>query len=758
MGGTPAIQGLPAGASVTPIQGMPAGATATPIASSAVQGMPAGASVKPMGAASAQDDGGHWYDPAVNYVKSQAQLLKDQAAGVGQAAAGSIGGLADTMVKGPGKLLGKDGPNLGTMAPLAMIPGYDKVRGALQSEADKPLDSFGKQEGSLMENILEFEAGNKSLEGLSLGEKAAHLGKLASTIEKYPVIAKVLGTGLKQGALGAAQGIAHGEDAEQAATTGAVTGAGGALLEGAGQAVGKVVSKVRPGTRSIAGVEVPTLRSQEPGASAIARDAATSDPGMAATQQAGGKEMTANVARDAVKSSIARLNRTRIQPDLTPSRLLPAPGDLSGAEGPLPAPAPYKFSLQTAEPAEVAQTTPEGSRTANDPPQTPEQQQEQRALQIFREKHGLVGTPPSAPGKQLADAGWQYNPPPSGETSAGQGHPASFSTSDPAVAHAHLSRLEELMDTPGFEGMSSRAQRTMTEQAADLQKQIEDHGAYRARMSHFQPVDADATAAQVGNFRQAADMLTRSTQDTWNKINDVSDGTWNTLRDQEKKWLNSTADNADEKLAEVRAQQQSILDGAKEQISPDELQAAKSTYRDASTLRDLHKALTRSFDPIPEDVAARTGLKRTMDGNKAMRALSNVLTKREGDVRRVLGNDGLDNLYRMADLLKTPAKAEATRGMLGAWGNALRRHGHTIGGLAGGAVGFGLGGPVGAGAGIALGAGGEVATVAAYRRALHAAATNPALAARLSYAVEHNATPRVVAPLLAHMTIQQQQP
>ncbi len=72
--------------------------------------------------------------------------------------------------------------------------------------------------------MLEFFAGDEALKGLSLSGRLTKVAKVAEFLEAHPKLASLMGVSLSQGAVGTAQGLAHGETPDQALSTGAVTG------------------------------------------------------------------------------------------------------------------------------------------------------------------------------------------------------------------------------------------------------------------------------------------------------------------------------------------------------------------------------------------------------------------------------------------------------------------------------------------------------------------------------------------------------
>jgi hypothetical protein len=116
-------------------------------------------------------------------------------------------------------------------------------------EGKTPLESLGKG----AEGLTEFLLGDEALKGLSLVEKAKHLGDAGKLLEKSPKLAKAVEIGvnaLRQGTVGGTQTLAHGGTIGDALTTGVVTGGTGAVLEGLGQGVKAVKSFITRGAQA----------------------------------------------------------------------------------------------------------------------------------------------------------------------------------------------------------------------------------------------------------------------------------------------------------------------------------------------------------------------------------------------------------------------------------------------------------------------------------------------------------------------------
>ena len=98
----------------------------------------------------------------------------------------------------------------------------------------------GEELGSGIESVLEFVLGDEVLKGTSLAEQIGIAGKVTKVLEEHPALAKLVQVGaaaLRQGAVGTAQGLAHGATPGQAVEQGGIAGVAGGAAEGAGQVV-----------------------------------------------------------------------------------------------------------------------------------------------------------------------------------------------------------------------------------------------------------------------------------------------------------------------------------------------------------------------------------------------------------------------------------------------------------------------------------------------------------------------------------------
>lgn len=126
---------------------------------------------------------------------------------------------------------------------------------ALESELTTPV-SGQEEAGNILENIVEFVAGDEALKGVSLADKLGIAQKIAKFAEESPKLAtalkigmKAAGTATRQAVVGGTQTLAKGGTPAQAVENAAITGGVGGVLEGGAgtaQAIYKSIIKGSP--------------------------------------------------------------------------------------------------------------------------------------------------------------------------------------------------------------------------------------------------------------------------------------------------------------------------------------------------------------------------------------------------------------------------------------------------------------------------------------------------------------------------------
>jgi hypothetical protein len=265
---------------------VPAGVTFDPPTTSATD-VPAGVTLD------APVQKAHWYDAATHELGELNTGFTSALSQTGLTAQKAIGSIP---VVGP-----------------AFTAATADARAADTARAAQPMNTPGRVAGNVIENILEFAAGDEALKGASVVNQIKTLEPIAKALKAHPELVRVVGNSIRQGTVGTAQSLAHGNDLPTALKTGAAAAVGGAAAEGAVAGAGKIVQAVAPSTAEALGETIPVLASQQPGASPIAKEIAAigSEPGYATAQQAGAQRGIVNRAQQAAKNVLDDINSAR---------------------------------------------------------------------------------------------------------------------------------------------------------------------------------------------------------------------------------------------------------------------------------------------------------------------------------------------------------------------------------------------------------------------------------------------------------------
>jgi hypothetical protein len=741
----PAPQGPPPGAVPTPIAsaapGPPPGAVATPIAP------PTNATATPITTTAPQPatppQAASLYGKIKGYVD---QAKKQQADAMDQH---PVLKAIDNIVSAP------ENANVGAVRGMALTAGglahiARKVTGTTGSEtgAEKGVQEFGEggdtyaeEAGKWIESAGEFMLGDAALKGLPYVDKLRHITPILKLAEKSPIVAKALDAAIQQGIIGGTQAYAKsGGDAKHAAETGAVTGATGGLLTAAGGKIGEMLANRAPATENIAGEGVQTLSSQRPGAGPRGNVTTAEVPKVAAAQQAAAPRVFRNVASRATQKALDEANVGRAIPGqiTDPARMLPAP---EGAK-------PYPFTIEG--PGATSKEVPGGN--------TP------RVKQIGTEYVAGKGSGTAAKTEPYNEGAFKYGDeeplPPVSDTEPFQGptHKEPIlqyltdlkpgqtggSTSvtgggdmvaaGPEAAQTHLSRLNDLVDHPPA-GASPEQLQAITSARDSLQEQMDMYHSYQRTLPNFQPIDSARAAAGVGHFGEAEDQLENAAKPIYQKIDAATDGQFGKLNrlkagaakrgDFEAKY--DYEDKIDKLIADSQA------------ISPAERQQATKLWSTSKVLGGFHDIIERAAN-VSDDYAGQVSGGRTISGTKLQNGLKSMISRYGTDrLEGVVGRDGMENMTRMADLLKTQPQSKIQAMSMNLYHNLA--HGK-IGAAIGIGVGAHLGGYEGAAAGALVGSQAE-------RAVLRYVATNPRVGQLFDYAVRNDVTPKVAAGLIA---------
>jgi hypothetical protein len=590
-------------------------------------------------------------------------------------------------------------------------------------------------------NLAELLSGEGEVKGaMNLPMLTAKLKEVipaVQTLAKYPKLMMALRAGGEVGAQDLAQGKGAPQAAEDAAVGAVAAPAVGATLEGAGNLVRKAVQKVAPRTVQVAGEDIPVLANQvdRDGTLTGATARETGAPNIEQAQQAGTQQAVENLAQTATRNSLDRLNLSRPQNAAAPG--VPQLAAPEGAE-------PFQFTL-------------EGTPTSEEPTGELVQSAGKAPRHAYQEPQYTTGSRPTprignegginegSAGGDIESAG---QPEARGEQASGGGQ---LRTTNPNEAATWLQQLDDIRSSSDYRQLPE-AQRTQIDAAHKaLQDQL---GMYYSSpyAQRFAPVDVDAALQHVQTFGDAAAQLRAATEPVYQTLDRVSNGDFGKWRDASQAALrvirNGTTiegiESAETRYAEANARMNDIIDRNRGAVSQGDYQAIKAAYRDSYPLQQLHAVMERMMGGVTTEETA-SGLPRVFTGN--VEALENFLSKdtNRGDVQRVIGQEGITNLKKLAVLMGDANSARSTNTVLRETAKQLAtRMGHAgTGAVIGGVVGHMLG------IGAQEGALGGALTADGMRSVMRYAATNPRIGNMVEFAATHKVDPNVYGPAIA---------
>ena len=664
-------------------------------------------------------------------------------------------------------------------------PLVPEVRKFTQDIEDRTqLNNPYQQEGGVAEMVWELmKLSPAALEGgaAKAATVAEHLTKgagLAKFLESNPTVARFVRMGIDaakgttRGAVeqGAQTAIKTGGDPE-ATKEGATTGAafGGVIGAGASavRETADAMQKAKPVNRKIAGANFETFK-KTGNLNLSPLDEVTVDPATQAVDAA-----TGNIGKTAVANSLNRANRARPKevPPLPPSRQLPAP------EG-----RPAGMSVATGE----AEPTGEGQIAFNP-------RKKQTGTEVREGKGPGEFDLPRYEGEERQPTGegeltqrgshrepkFQYltspRPQEAGnvvtDTPMGGGGTMILTNEGEALsstkARARKAQIERVLDDPAqLDEMGVRQHQQLLDQHADLSDQLRRYDDYAASQPHFAEHNVPDAVTHTDSLQAAADQLKAAHGPFWQKADDLSGKKFSQLREQEKfieKKIygpNPTGNLEDlqQQLAENQKAQMDFFDQHRADVSPEEWTIARDGYQDGIVLGNLHNIIQKEFNGITRAEEGRgiaQGTKRqrvfdpSNDFNSKLENFYNTTTNRKV-LERTIGVPHMDALKDIGQLFENSQRREATKGLIGQIGAAIRRHRWAVGGIGAGAAAYGL--PHGIGAAVGAAGAGALATGTISGTLQHITeqlATNPAFANSFIYAVKNGVSPRFAAPLLA---------
>lgn len=318
-------------------------------------------------------------------------------------------------------------------------------------------------------------------------------------------------------------------------------------------------------------------------------------------------------------------------------------------------------------------------------------------------------------------------------------HGTPVETTDPGIVQKILSEAEDLKNSDAHESMSDRQRARTDDTIDDLTRQMDEYHNDRATRPHFTPVDVDSLVKNTSDYRTAGEHMQNSVDDIYQRMRGAAN------EQLDKKFLKQLSPEQFNTLMEQNA----------DKFSPEERQIATDTFRKGAVLKEFHDAIQQGFNisPAQEAATADIGGKRAFTGsNKISSAIDDVISKRGDDLRSMVGDEGIRSVRRMNQLMQGPETGGPLRQLLRGTAAIMRRHyGSTAGFIGAGAAPFlGVSHLTGIGTGVAAGY--------ALKKVVNTMATNPEIAGRIAYAVEHGVSAHIAAPLISMMMIRATEP
>jgi hypothetical protein len=561
---------------------------------------------------------------------------------------------------------------LGTGA-LKTATGLDRTpttRGEteLQLAAATPTKGPVQAAGEAAENVGEFFTGDellsflgKGAEGLGMAEKLKSMTGLAQTLEKYPMLAKVLkigSTAVKQGTIAGGQTYAKtGGDAGAAATAAGET----ALASGALSTLGA------------GGAAIKTARAGVP-------EAAAAGSADYAAEARGAAEPHLNRVSDAIEN-------TR--------------GGAAAAEG---AGAPLN--------PDGTITLYHGTTKAG-------------AEQIKRTGRLLSAGEPDV---YLSTA----------KEGTGYG--------DGTVVAVRVNPNKLILDDEFPDGRKDFRLNT-GKPGGSIPVQIESHflGTPGAAAAKAPVLDVNKVLDQIHDFTGAADRLAEVNDAGYSALDKITGGKFRALNAEvaaAQKASYKGVEGADALYKNKLAEMDDLIESTKGKVTPETVQALKSSWRQTYQLRDFGNIWDRNLNGVPgsSNVSAE---QRGINGKGLMRGLQQAVRNYgRSSIEESLGPGRLENLENIARMNQTnPQRAAFNKSVWDVVRNLS--HGTLIGGAVGGAVGHYA---EGAAAGTATAGG-----IEGYNAVMNALKTNPKVAQNFLFALESGATAKRFGPFIAEM-------
>jgi hypothetical protein len=184
-----------------------------------------------------------------------------------------------------------------------------------------------------------------------------------------------------------------------------------------------------------------------------------------------------------------------------------------------------------------------------------------------------------------------------------------------------------------------------------------------------EPITAVDTS-KMGTFADAGDALKEKARTLYQAL-DTSSAFKGKLEEAQNAFDAATSgENVDYKAADAAEKQMDDLLASKpKDVDPATLQAANTAWRDYTGFAKLHNVTEGAYNGISEEMAAKPGMAArqlkpgTANGGTLQTRLGTYLRDPRNvvDAARLVGDEGLENLYRSSNLVSHPELAKATQ-------------------------------------------------------------------------------------------------
>ena len=494
-------------------------------------------------------------------------------------------------------------------------PAFEKAENAVAPGITNPTHGFDQGVGATAETLLEWAYGEgeakAAVKGMSVAEKMQKAAGVAKFLSEHPGVAKAAGIGVRAGANAAgatAQGMLHGQNAEDAAEGGLIAGGTGAALEGGlagiGAARAAYAAKAEGATKTLEDYRDAMAQYRQQVADRLtATDKANADYHAQVAQQ---NADYAAAMRQYSQALTDHANETQKARDAWKAEI-----------------DAQKQAHQSATEAYNEQVA-KGKADHQDALRSWMQQLDQQAAEHAANMDEYNRT--------LGD------------------HKQTVS----ALQNEAATALKTARQTEAQQGIKNTAKDAAEDAIGRFNEALGNGSKHVA--------DAQGMSAGVAHFGDASDALQEAAKPVYDAINEATQGKFSQLQKARAQAIRAQdflgADKAEAKIDTMLRENPGV--------SGQEWRAAKSAWADSKDLDKIHAAVEGAFNGISEDMAAQPGTgSRELRGGPLQTRLGGLLrgskALSEERISQLIGQDGLAGLYRAAHLTSTPELTKATQ-------------------------------------------------------------------------------------------------